>query len=201
VDITPPKVRCVESCGTEGTCRGWHSEEWSLRTFTPYTKRPFRGLTSGIRRIVARSVRVSKPAALDGQTASRTETPGGCPADASDVGYATQAIGKGNILRPVTTLSRNGWLAIVALLMELGALIVLLVPEERTSQGASVWSWYWPLANTLYFVGFIAAAIAIAWAVVSLAASLSTGGNRSRSLIAFGLGVLAIVVNRLVPYH
>jgi hypothetical protein len=85
--------------------------------------------------------------------------------------------------------------------MELGALIVLLVPEERTSQGASVWSWYWPLANTLYFVGLIAAAIAIAWAVVSLAANLSTGGKRSRSLIALGLGVLAIVVNRLVPYH
>lgn len=85
--------------------------------------------------------------------------------------------------------------------MELGALIVLLVPEERTSQGGSVWSWYWPLPNTLYFVGLIVAAIAISWAVVSLAASPSTPGNRSRSLIALGLGVLAIVVNRLVPYH
>jgi Ni/Fe-hydrogenase subunit HybB-like protein len=101
----------------------------------------------------------------------------------------------------MTTLGRNAWLAIVALLMELGALVVLVVPEERTSQGASVWSWYWPLANTLYFVGLIAGAIAIAWAVVSLAASMSKAGNRSSSLIALGLGALAIVVNRLVPYH
>jgi hypothetical protein len=99
------------------------------------------------------------------------------------------------------SLSRNVWLAIVALFMEVGALVVLLIPEERTSQGASVWSWYWPLANTLYFVGLIAATIAIGWAVASLAASLSKAGNRSASLIALGLGVLAIVVNRLVPYH
>jgi pilus assembly protein TadC len=85
--------------------------------------------------------------------------------------------------------------------MELGALIVLLVPEERTPSGASVWSWYWPLANTLYFVGLIAAAIAIVWAVVGLATNWSNAGHRPKSLIAFGVAILAIAVNRLVPYH
>jgi hypothetical protein len=99
------------------------------------------------------------------------------------------------------TNRRSVWLAIVALLMEIGALIVLLVPEERTASGGSVWSWYWPLANTLYFVGLIAAVISIVWALVGLVTSWSNRADRSRSVIAFGLGVAAIVVNRLVPYQ
>ncbi|MDQ2912782.1 MAG: hypothetical protein M3T56_05945 [Chloroflexota bacterium] len=92
------------------------------------------------------------------------------------------------------------WLGIVALLMELGALVVRLVPEERTPSGASVWSWYWPLANILFFVGLLTAVIAILWAVPALTTNRSNAGGRSTALAALGLGVLAIVVNRLVPY-
>lgn len=85
--------------------------------------------------------------------------------------------------------------------MELGALLVLLVPEERSPTGASVWSWYWPLVNTLYFVGLLAAAIAIPWAVLALMTRRSGALSRSTSFIAVGLAILAIVVNRLVPYR
>ena len=100
------------------------------------------------------------------------------------------------------TMHRTGlWLAIVALLMEVGALVVLLIPEQRTPSGGSLWSWYWPLANTLYFVGLIGAATAIVAAVLRLATSLSDPVGRSQLFAAFGLAVLAIVVNRLVPYQ
>ena len=162
---------------------------------------PFRGLASCIRRSSLDQFGFRGRLLWKSQTASRTKTRGECSRRRVGRRLRHTGIGKGQHTPPVTNLSRNVWLAIVGLFMEIGALVVLLIPEERTSQGASVWSWYWPLANTLYFVGLIAAAIAIAWALVSLAASVSTGGNRSRSLIALGLGVLAIVVNRLVPYH
>jgi hypothetical protein len=100
------------------------------------------------------------------------------------------------------TIHRTGlWLAIVALLMEVGALVVLLIPEQRTPSGGSVWSWYWPLANTLYFVGLIGAATAIVGAVLTLATSRSNSVGRSQLLAALGLAVLAIVVNRLGPYR
>lgn len=100
------------------------------------------------------------------------------------------------------TIHRGGlWVAIVALVMELGALLVLLVPEQRSPTGASISSWYWPLANTLYFVGLIAAGAAILWAMLALVTSRMNARGRSISLTAFGLAVLAIVVNRLVPYQ
>ena len=87
--------------------------------------------------------------------------------------------------------------------MELGALVVLLIPEARTPGGASVWSWYWPLANTLYFVGLIAAGIAIIWTVPALTDAIrrSDAVDRSLSMTALALAVLAIVINRLAPYH
>jgi hypothetical protein len=75
------------------------------------------------------------------------------------------------------------------------------VPEERTPGGASVWSWYWPLANTLYFVGLIAAAVVIPWALLALAVRRGEAAQRSLSVGALALGVLAIAINRLVPYH
>ena len=52
-----------------------------------------------------------------------------------------------------------------------------------------------------YFLGLVAAAFAIVWAVIGVATRWNNRGDRSRSAIAFGLGILAIVVNRFVPYH
>lgn len=94
-------------------------------------------------------------------------------------------------------------LGIAALLMELGALLVLLVPEARTSEGASVWSWYWPLANSLYFLGLIAAGVAIISALPGLVATREQRepGERMNSLATLGVSVLAIVINRLVNYR
>jgi len=93
-------------------------------------------------------------------------------------------------------------LGAAALLMELGAMAVLLVPEARTPSGASVWSWYWPLANTLYFVGLILAGIAVVWAVSVVAArDRQSEGDRTIALAALAVSVLAIVVNRFVNYR
>ena len=94
-------------------------------------------------------------------------------------------------------------LGIAAVLMELGALIVLLVPEARTPSGGSIWSWYWPLANGLYFLGLIAAGATILWALQRLVETRGgdVPGDRAVSLTALGGSVLAIVVNRLIEYR
>ena len=93
-------------------------------------------------------------------------------------------------------------LGVVALVMELGAMIVLLVPEARTPSGASVWSWYWPLANTLYFLGLLLAGAAAVWAISVVARRDQHGeGDRTIALGALAVSVLAIVVNRVVNYR
>ena len=92
-------------------------------------------------------------------------------------------------------------LAIAAACAELGALIVLSIPEARTPEGASVWSWYWPLANTLYFLGLIAAAIAAVGSLPALAGRPDRTTDRGRAAAAVVVAVLAFAINRLAPWR
>jgi hypothetical protein len=86
--------------------------------------------------------------------------------------------------------------ALVGLVAEIGAALLLLVHEPQPAFEHPEWGWYWPIVNTLYIGGLASAVAALIGSGVGLIAARTTLGA-----VALVLAVAAIVVNRIAPYR
>jgi hypothetical protein len=86
--------------------------------------------------------------------------------------------------------------AAIALAAEIAAALLLLVQEPQPAALHPEWAWYWPVVNTLYFGGLLAALVALVSAAIAFAAT------RTRlAAAAFLIGIAAGVANRIAPYR
>jgi hypothetical protein len=87
-------------------------------------------------------------------------------------------------------------LAVIALVTQTAAALLLLIQEPQPAFLHPEWAWYWPVVNTLYFGGAIAAIIAIISGALGYAMTRLTP-----AAVAFALGMAAMAINRLAPYR
>ena len=88
------------------------------------------------------------------------------------------------------------WIGTLALGAEIAAALLLLIHEPQPAYLHPEWDWYWPIVNTVYFGGFLLAAVAVIGSAIALVAM------RTRA-VALGLlvALAAVAINRIAPYR